>query len=125
MNFELGKILFETLLTNFHFQKCGMKITSISCPVMAFQSQGSTLRGPVAVASGSALYKGLGNGPSSSSAHLYRYRPPGAASGQPGRQAANQTPLPGRPPPQTTSAPGLAQRTKRAHALRQASPPAS
>ena len=76
------------------------------CPVMAFQSQGSTLRGPVAVASGSALYKGLGNGPSSSSAPLYRYRPPGAASGQPGRQAANQTPLPGRPPPQTTSAPG-------------------
>ena len=70
------------------------------CPVMAFQSQGSTLRGPVAVASGSALYKGLGNGPSSSSAPLYRYRPPGAASG---RQAASQTPLPGRPPPQTTS----------------------
>ena len=78
----------------------------LMCPVMAFQSQGSTLRGPVAVASGSALYKGLGNGPSSSSAPLYRYRPPGAASGQPGRQAANQTPLPGRPPPQTTSAPG-------------------
>ena len=40
---------------------------------------------------------------------LYCYRPPGAASGQPrptGRQAASQTPLPGRPPPQTTSAPG-------------------
>ena len=68
---------------------------------------------------------------------LYRYRPPGAASGQPrptGRQAASQTPLLGRPPPQTTSAPGtaadlphrrpqrLAQRTKRAHALRQAQP---
>ena len=54
---------------------------------MAFQSQGSTLRGPVAVASGSALYKGLGNGPSSSSAPFHSYvtgrRDSQTAKGQP------------------------------------------
>ena len=46
---------------------------------------------------------------------LYCYRPPGAASGQPrptGRQAASRTPLLGRPPPQTTSAPGTAHQAR-------------
>ena len=66
-------------------------------------------------------YKGLDNGPSSSSGSapftLYDYRPPGAAAGQPRPQDASQTPLLLHRRPQR-----LAQRTKRAHALRQAQP---
>ena len=79
-------------------------------------------------------YKGLDNGPSSSSSStpftLYYYRPPGAASGQPRPQDGSsiRTAEAHRPPVRHLSSADLlhrrpqrlAQRTKRAHALRQA-----
>ena len=99
---------------------------------MAFQSQGSTLRGPVAVASGSALYKGLGNGPSSSSAPFHSSCVTGRRDHLPDSQGPRRAPdarlLNGHLSPADLhrQPQRRAQRlAQRAHALRQASPPAS
>ena len=85
---------------------------------MALQARAVHCGGQWLWPSGSALCKGLGNGPSSSSAPLplSLYRPPGAAVDQPGptgMPGSQQTPLPGSPP--LASAPPLASEYNAAH----------